>query len=259
MTLETVEIDGGGIAYLEAGSGDTLLYFHGAGGRPPAGATFASELAKDFRVLLPSRPGFDESPVGSYTSMTGAAEAMAAFIRKTAVRPVHVVAQSAGGAVGLWLAVLHPDLIASLVLSAPSAFAHRPAPQGRGGQRSPEDLDRLLHGDAPSWSSPPNDYEQPRIRRNASFNMQHFGGDNDDLLDRLAEVKAPVLVIWGTEDHLVPPDSSGIYQKHIPHALRMFIYGAAHELPIAATQQWVALVRDFLQRGEFFVVNAGRE
>ncbi|SRR6266545_1638453 len=259
MILKPVQIDGGAITYLEAGSGDTLLYLHGAGGRPPAGATFISELARDFRILVPSRPGFDESPVGQYTTLTGAVEAMAEFIRNTGGGPVHVVAQSAGGAVGLWLAVLCPDLVASLVLSAPSAFVHRPASQGRAATRSPEDLDRLLYGDSPSWSSLPNEYEPPRIRRNASFNMQRFGGENDELLQRLADVKAPVLVIWGTEDHLVPPESSGIYLKHIPHALRMFIHGAAHELPIAATQQWVALVRDFIQRGEFFVVNAGRE
>jgi pimeloyl-ACP methyl ester carboxylesterase len=259
MILKAVQIDGGAITYLEAGSGDTLVYLHGAGGRPPAGATFVSELAKDFRVLVPSRPGFDESPVGPYTTLTGAAEAMASFTRNVAAGPVHVVAQSAGGAVGLWLAVLHPDLVASLILSAPAAFAHRHPQQGGGAPRSPDELDRILYGDSPSWSSPPNDYEQPRIRRNAAFNMQHFGGDNADLLERLAEVKVPVLLIWGTEDRLVPPDGSGIYQKHMPHALRMFIHGAAHELPIAATQQWAALVRDFIQRGEFFVVNTGRE
>lgn len=246
-------IDGGSISYLEAGSGDTLLYLHGAGGRPPAGATFVSDLSESFRVLVPSRPGFDESPVGRFETLPDVADAMAAFIEGTGGGPVHVVAQSAGGAVGLWLSVRHPELVASLVLSAPSAFAHRPTTGG--GQRPAGDLDRLLYGEQPSWSFPPTAEEQERIRRNASFNMQKFGGTNDDLLERLGEITAPVLVLWGTEDRLVPPDGSALYQKHIPHALRMLIYGAAHELPISATRQWVSLVTDFIKRGEFFVVN----
>jgi pimeloyl-ACP methyl ester carboxylesterase len=254
-----LEIDGGTLAYLEAGSGPTVVYLHGAGGRPPAGATFVSDLAKDLRVLLPSRPGFDGSSEIGEKTPTGAATAVAAFIEKASEGPVHLIAQSAGGAIGLWLAILRPDLVSSLVLSAPAAFAHRsPSPEG-GAVRSPQDLERLLYGERPSWTSPPTEEEQQRIRRNAGFNMQNFGGSNEELLGRLHEVKAPVLVLWGTEDRLVSPDGSGVYQKHIPHAVRMFIYGAAHELPIAATREWVALVRDFIQRGEFFLVNSGGE
>ncbi|HEU0073742.1 MAG TPA: alpha/beta hydrolase [Dehalococcoidia bacterium] len=256
LPIATVDIDGGSIAYLETGTGEPLVYLHGAGGRPPAGATFVAELGRSFRVLLPSRPGFDESPAGRYETPRDAAEAVAAFVNKMAGRSAHVVAQSAGGAVGLWLAVLYPDLVASLVLSAPAAFAHRPASAGPPA-RGPEELDRILYGDRPSWSSPPDDQEQARIRRNAAFNTQHFAGSNDKLRERLGEIKAPVLVIWGTEDRMVPPENSKLYQEHIPHALRIFVYGAAHELPIAATTKWVALVTDFIQRGEFFVVNKG--
>ena len=133
---KVIEIEGGTLAYLEAGEGSTVVYLHGAGGRPPAGATFVAELAKDFRILLPSRPGFDESSELGEKSIAGAAEAVAAMIEKTSQGPVHVIAQSAGGAVGLWLAILRPDLVSSLVLSAPSAFAHRPPPR-EGGPRLP--------------------------------------------------------------------------------------------------------------------------
>jgi len=254
-----VEIEGGSITYLEAGTGDPLVYLHGAGGRPPAGASFVAELAQSFRVLLPSRPGFDESPLGRYETLTGAVDAMAAFIEKTTSSPVHVVAQSAGAAVGLWLAVRYPELVASLVLSAPAAFAHRPASTSPPRQRSEDELERLLYGEEPSWSSPPSEQEQARIRRNAAFNMQRLAGPNDDLLSRLNEITAPVLILWGTEDKLIPSDNSAVYQQHMPHAVRVLVYGAAHELPIAAATQWVTLVRDFIQRGEFFVVNAGQD
>lgn len=252
LTPREVETRAGVISYLEAGAGEPLLYLHGAGGRPPRGATFVSRLAGSHRILVPSRPGFDESPSKGNEHVKGAAEAMAAFLEATADGPAHVVAQSAGAAVGMWLAVLHPHLVTSLVLSAPAAFARR---HGTGTPRSPQELERLLYGNSPSWSGPPDDEERARIRRNAAFNQEHFGGSNEDLLERLASIQAPVMVLWGTEDALVTPDDSGVYQKHISQALRVFIYGAAHELPIAATDPWVRLIKDFLLRGEFFVVN----
>jgi 2-hydroxy-6-oxonona-2,4-dienedioate hydrolase/4,5:9,10-diseco-3-hydroxy-5,9,17-trioxoandrosta-1(10),2-diene-4-oate hydrolase len=257
IAANSVELEGGRICYLEAGAGSTMVYLHGAGGRPPAGATFVSELARDFRVLVPSRPGFDGSSEVEDRTQQGAARAVAGFIERTAQGPVHVVAQSAGGAIGMWLAVDRPDLVASLVLSAPSAFAHRASGGGGGGPRSPEALDKLLYGDNPTWITPPGEDDQARIRRNAAYNMQHFNATDESLRDRLSEIKSPVLVLWGTEDRLVPSEGSGMYQQRMPQALRLFIHGAAHELPISATRQWCSLVRDFLQRGEFFVVNRG--
>ncbi len=253
IAKKTLDIEGGSIVYLEAGEGETLVYLHGAGGRPPEGATFVEDLAQNFHVLVPSRPGFDESPLGRFETLADAANAIGAFIEKAASgKPVHVVAQSAGGAVGLWLAILRPDLVATLVLSAPSAFGHAPSGSQR---RSPGELDKILYGDSPAWTEPPSAEEQERIRTNAGFNMRQFASPGEELLGRLGEIEAPVLVLWGTEDQLVSPEGSGIYQKHIPQAIRMLIFAAAHELPISATDRWVELVTDFLRRGEFFVVN----
>jgi hypothetical protein len=47
------------------------------------------------------------------------------------------------------------------------------------------------------------------------------------------------------------------YQQRIPACTRILLHGAAHELPIAACGPWCALVADFIERGERFVVNKG--
>jgi 2-hydroxy-6-oxonona-2,4-dienedioate hydrolase len=254
--IRTVQIKCSEISFVDEGEGSPVLYLHGAGGRPPAAATFVHELAAHHRVLLPSRPGFDESPLGSCESERDVAEALAEFIESVASCPVNVVAQSAGGTAALWLAILHPELVQTLVLSAPSVFATRHESRG---QRSQEELDALLYGSSPSWHGSLSLEDQARIRQNAAGNMgrSQSQAQSEELLARLKEISMPVLVLWGTEDHMLSPDSSGFYQKHIPHAVRMMIYGAAHELPIAATRQWATLVSDFVQRGEFFVVNNG--
>lgn len=259
-TAKIAEIDGLALHYREAGAGKTILFLHGAGGAPPGGASFVPMLAEHHRLLIPSRPGYDDTPLGTRASLADVTDIMAQFIRQVAGGRAHVVAQSAGGGIGCWLAIRHPELVETLVLSAPAAFAslHRPA-----GARppSPAELAQILYGDHPAWSAPPSEAEQQRIARNATANMARFHAPegNPELLDRLGEIKAPTLLLWATHERLLPAAAMLPYQLHIPSCTRIFIYGAAHEMPIAAAKPWVRLVSQFVDRGEMFVVNMGED
>ena len=74
---------------------------------------------------------------------------------------------------------------------------------------------------------------------------------------KLPEIAARTLLLVGTGDRMIAPDSMSPFQEKIPNCRRVFIYGAAHELPISAGAGWVDLVSDFIARGEASVVNAG--
>jgi pimeloyl-ACP methyl ester carboxylesterase len=190
--------DGAQLDYSELGTGQPLVYVPGAGGIP-GDAAFLPALAQRFRVLAPWRPEHDGSP-GTYGSAREEAELLAAFIRQVAGGPVHLIAESAGGAVGCWLAILQPALVSTLVLVAPSA-------------------------------------------------------EDTELRERLREITAPTLVLWGTADQAVPPEHSQVFVRAIPNSYRMLIYGAGHALPVAACRAFVTLVEDFIDRGEAFVVS----
>jgi len=45
-----------------------------------------------------------------------------------------------------------------------------------------------------------------------------------------------------------------VFVQRIPDSYRILIYGAAHSLPVSACPQFVALVTDFIERGDGFVV-----
>ncbi|HKT20837.1 MAG TPA: alpha/beta hydrolase [Stellaceae bacterium] len=255
---KAVELGGGPLYYREAGQGKTIVFLHGAGGAPPRGASFVAMLAERHRLIIPSRPGFDETPVGACKTLLDVVDRMAEFIQCVAPAKVHLVAQSAGGAIGCWLAIRHPALVESLVLSAPAAFAVRHGPPG-GAPPPMEAIEKRLYGDHPSWSEPPTEGERQRIARNARENMGRFSAPegNSDLRARLSEIAVPTLLICATGDEMVPEAALEPYQESIPHCTRILIHGAAHEMPIAAAPQWVKLVADFVDRGEYFVVNMG--
>lgn len=253
-----VELSGIRLGYQEVGQGKPVVFLHGAGGAPPHGVSFVAMLGEHHRLVLPSRPGFDETPIGHCQALRDVVDVIAEFVKTIAGGKAHVVAQSLGGAVGCWLAILYPELVESLVLSAPSAFAKRHTPAG-GQMPTPEEIEKRLYGDNPSWDAPPTEQERLRIARNARENMARFAAPdgNSELRARLREIKAPTLLICSTNDAIVPEEALQPYQQEIPSCTRIFIYGAAHEMPVSAAPRWVRLVSDFVDRGEYFVVNMG--
>jgi pimeloyl-ACP methyl ester carboxylesterase len=142
------------------------------------------------------------------------------------------------------------------VLSAPAAFARRHAPPG-GTMPSPEEIEQRLYGDHPTWDAPPSAEERARIAANARANMSRFPAPegSPDLLERLAEIVVPTLLICATDDRMIPEAAMRPYQERIRSCNRILIHGAAHEMPIAAAPAWVGLVADFVDRGEYFLVN----
>jgi pimeloyl-ACP methyl ester carboxylesterase len=250
--MSTLQLPSGfRIDYMEMGQGKPIVYFHGGGG-VFRNADFMPTLAQHYRVVAPSRPGYDGS-TGTCASAREDAEVMAEFIRKVVEGPVHLIAESAGGAVGCWVAVLAPELIESLVLVAPATFAgasHAPPPA------SPAAMEQRLFGTQPAWSEPPTDADRAARQRNATTNAAKLRppDGNADLLERLRDIAAPTLVLWGTADEVIPSSASQLYVQHIPKSYRILIYGAAHVVPVAACRQFVTVTRDFIERGERFVV-----
>ncbi|HEY7065538.1 MAG TPA: alpha/beta hydrolase [Chloroflexota bacterium] len=248
---------GGRVHYLEGGAGKPLVFLHGAGG-VPAHAAFLPALAQRFRVLAPSMPGFDDSPLGSCKSVQDLAGAVAGFVEAVAEPPMALVGESFGGWVACWLAVLHPGLVDRLVLAAPAAFRTgfvEPATP-----LTPEELALRLFGRLPD--APPSPEQRARQQQNAATArrlMHAAGGYDHALAERLPEIAAPTLVLFGTRDEIVPPENGRVYQERIPRSHLMLLHDAVHSLPIAAEDRFVALTTEFVERGEEFVINRGEQ
>jgi pimeloyl-ACP methyl ester carboxylesterase len=178
---------------------------------------------------------------------------MAGFIREVCGgEAVHVLAESAGGGPACWLAIDHPELVASLLLAAPAALAERHA-QPPGPPPSPERMSERLFGKQPGWTSPPDGGDFARRVRNAMANVGRV--PSPSLREHLGEIACRTLILWGTADELIPPEQGQLYQKLIPGAFLMYVYGAAHALPVSACQQFVKLATEFIDRGDAFLVN----
>jgi pimeloyl-ACP methyl ester carboxylesterase len=75
------------------------------------------------------------------------------------------------------------------------------------------------------------------------------------LADRLAEIKAPTLLLLGTEDKVVSQETGRMYAERLPSCYYVLVYDAGHSVETERPQTLFAAVRDFLEHGETFVVN----
>ena len=237
---------GSELHYLDSGSGSrAVVMLHGAGGRRVDERVF-NALAKNYRVIAPSMPGFDQSTPGIAASVPEVADVMADFIRQVVGGPAAVIGESFGGNVSCWLAIRHPDVVDALVLAAPAGL------WGEGGlnlaQLSPQEIAVALYGRPPDQPPSPEMVERSgRNRANMMRLSQPRPRFDPELQEQLAQIKAPTLLLWGTADQLILPQQARYFQERIPRLRFVSIEGGPHVLSAAAPDEFLAAVLEFLR------------
>jgi pimeloyl-ACP methyl ester carboxylesterase len=112
-----------GIYVTEWGTGPRVLFIHG--GTPGGGAAAFSHqepLKERWHLVLPDRPAHGQSPRQGDEDFERDAQLLAPLLEPG----THLVGQSYGGMVALYMAATRPDLVASLVLIEAPAFSLAP-------------------------------------------------------------------------------------------------------------------------------------
>lgn len=256
MTFEikTVQLPSGEVSYAVGGDGPPVLYFHSAGGmRVTKGLEL---LAADFRIYVLVVPGFDDTPLlDSIRDMKDIAHLGAEFIDTVVGERCDVIGQSFGGWVVPWLALEHPDKVGQLVLQCPAGFR----PEGAPAPSSDPEL-RLRQMYAYPERRPPETKSDATLERNREM-LHHYHGSvmrDDRLIARLGEIEALTLVMLGTKDGRLTPESVQLIKERMQRAFLVYVYDAAHNIEVDQPERFASLVSDFLHRGEVFLVNQHR-
>ncbi|TMC13031.1 MAG: alpha/beta hydrolase [Chloroflexi bacterium] len=248
-----VEADGFRIRYAEAGEGSPLVHLHGGGGLT---LTPAHELlARERRVIAFEMPGFGDSPENTrHQAMPDLARTMLEAVSALGIEELDLMGTSFGGKVALWAALIAPPRIRALVLESPAAIrpdgARPPEPA------TPEELVAMLHAHPERVPPrPPSSLDQRARTRPLLARL--IGPSRDpELEEAMRGLEVPVLVVFGTEDRLTPPELGRIYKELLPHAHLLFVYDAGHATAADRPEAFAEAVADFLARREQFVVSA---
>jgi pimeloyl-ACP methyl ester carboxylesterase len=246
-----IEADGFRIRYEEAGQGIPLVSLHGAGGLR---VTPAHELlARQFRVIAFEMPGFGGSPENTRTrTMPEMAATMARAITALGIDRFNLMGTSFGAKTGIWMALQEPARVLALVLEAPGAIRPEGSLPPSG---TPEEMVRWLfaHPEKVAGIPPP---DPAILAKQRPLVMRLRGPDRDAALeDRLGTLATPTLVLFGTEDRVIPPSMGRIYKDLIPGAHLVFVYDAGHGISTDRPEAFAEVVADFLERHEAFVIS----
>jgi pimeloyl-ACP methyl ester carboxylesterase len=248
FTERFVEAGGFEIRYLEAGDGPPLVCFHGAGGlRLSRGHEL---LAERHRLIALEAPGFGRSPVNQRSrSMVELAATMGAAVSALGIEQFSLWGISFGGKLALSLAVQAPERLAALVLAAPAAIRHGSAPLPPASQV----LGLLFAHPERRLDTTPLPPEVDAKQRELVSRL--IGPPRDaELEDAMRGLDVPTLVLFGTEDRLTPPELGRHYREILPNCQFMIVYDAAHAIYDDRPEAFAAIVADFLEHREQFVV-----
>lgn len=241
--------------YRKVGSGPPLLLIHGLAGYSFSWRFNLPTFAETFTCYAVDLVGMGDSerPSGIDVSPRALAEGLLAFLVSQDGAPWSVIGSSHGGAVALWmtkLAQLRGIRIGRLVLVAPinpwsrhgrwlAPLAANPVFEAiaRALPFSYVPVRRLtfrrMYGD-PRRITPDTlaGYSRPlQIKGTIPHSLallRDWNANVDELESVMGEIHVPVLLVWGTKDHLVYPASAQHVLRAMPNARLVMIHGAGH-------------------------------
>jgi len=253
---ETVKAADGELALVRGGSGKPLLVLHDELGYP-GWMTWNERLAENRTLLIPHQPGYNKSPridwILNYRDLAGF---YSQVVREMKLNPIDVIGFSAGGFIAAEMVAADPAIFSHMVLVAPMGI--KPA-TGEIMDFFAVTVRRHLMA---TVADPANTPEYTKIYgggmtperfeafEEARSETARIGWEpfmhNPSLPQLLRGTKTPTLLIWGTQDKVVPRGCIDGYRTAIPAAQVAEIEGAGHRPEIENIAEFDRVVRKFL-------------
>ena len=249
----TVVVDGIRVEVLEAGSGEPLVYFHGAG--TTSGFQDLLPLSQSRRLIVPIHPGFGASDddAGINSMLDYVVHNNALFDQLDLNNPIDLVGHSVGGWMASLFTVLNGRRVRRLALACPAGL--------RVAENPTADMFTIRAEQVPSYivSSPAALARIPstdltvairvgRYRELTSLARIMWDKDYEPKLTRwLKWIGVPTLILWGTKDRIIPIEQANVWTSLISTSEIETFEGAGHllffEAPEAVSQLASFLVR----------------
>lgn len=230
-----------------------LILIHGAGGNHLSWPTQLRRLS-GYRVYTPDLPGHGKSRGHGLQRIPAYGETVLEWVRELRLPKVILAGHSMGGAIALWLAINHPELLHGLVLMSTGAtlpvnlsLIEELATQ----VGFPTAVDNIMRWSFSSRIEPAlvENVKKHMLKLRPSVVAGDFRAcDRFNLRGRLDQVGVPAKILVGNEDKMTPLRFSEELAEGIQDAELDVIQGAGHMLPLEQPDGVAKTVREFMDK-----------
>ncbi|MDP3967911.1 MAG: alpha/beta fold hydrolase [Nocardioides sp.] len=275
LEVQHLTIHGHRRAFVKTGEGPALLLLHGLGCDHTTWEPVISALSRHFTVIAPDLLGHGQSdkPRADY-SVGGYANGMRDLLTVLGIDKVTVVGHSFGGGVAMQFAYQFPERTERMVLVAPGGLGPEVSPliravtfpgfhQVMAGLTLPgvrhvgkRGLRTLARTGAPALRDLDevadiyDSFRDPRARaaiRHVVSAVVDWRGQIVTMVDRAyLTQEMPMCVIWGDQDHVIPPKHASNAERIAPGAWVEVIPNAGHFPHKDHPQRFVRTLREFV-------------
>jgi pimeloyl-ACP methyl ester carboxylesterase len=230
---EELTVDGVKTVVYSAGTGDPVLFLHGAG--TVDGFDFMEPWAGKFRVIAAYHPGFGESGDDpTFTDLHDYVMHYLELLDLLELDTVRLVGLSLGGYLAAKFSSEHGHRVKKLALIAPLGIIDP--------QHPPLDVIKIPGDQIPGLlvsdfevikkrlpEKPDIDFIGERYRESGTVARLLWEHPADAKFMRyLHRIKMPTMIVWGDEDKLIPVQHADTWRKLVPHADIKIYQGAGH-------------------------------
>lgn len=246
------------------GATETLVFVHGLGGSQSTWASVLSGFVDNYRIVAIDLPGHGASdkpaPQSAAYTLSGLSTALGEVIEKLDLAPAILIGHSLGGGAALQLALDRPKLMRAIVLV--DSVGLGPEISGElldnvESEPSREEARRLLElffasnrfildrGIDEMYASRLAPGADAAVKAIAA-NVFSRDGQQTVFLDRLGEIEAPILLVWGEFDRVVPAQHAIAAAKAAPASWLEILEGVGHAPQVEAAPAFTTVVNRWI-------------
>ena len=270
--VHRLDLPGATINYAEIGEGKPVVFVHGLTSSWQAWLENMPHFAeRGYRAIALDLPGFGASPMPSWTiDMPAYGRMLRDFCEKLDVgSDAAVVGNSMGGLIAAEAVLSEPGRFNRLVLVSAAGFVNTwlPHHRGKATSRAWDTFGRpfgaasrffVTHPRA-RWAMFRFAIRYPgRLRKELLWEQMASGvpcpGFADsldavleyDARDRLEEIEIPTMIVWGTDDWVIPSAAALSYNRRIPHSRLEIFEHTGHVPQLERPARFNAALEEFL-------------
>ncbi|MDF2433492.1 MAG: hypothetical protein JWP44_3123 [Mucilaginibacter sp.] len=241
-----------GFSYIDEGEGEVLLLLHGLMGSLSNWDKVIEEYRSEYRVIIPILPIYD-LPLLT-TGVKTIAKYVHKFIKYKQLSNVTLLGNSLGGHVALIYILSHPAVVKALVLTGSSGL-YENAFGGSFPRRGnydfiKEKVEYTFYDPKTATKELVDDVFRIINDRHSVLRLLAMAKSaiRHNMKKDLHKITIPVLLIWGKDDKITPPEVAVEFKGELPNSELLWIDKCGHAPMMEQPEEFNRLLKGFLKK-----------